>query len=55
VFKAVADPPRRRVLQLLRQRAMSAGEIAEYFKASKPTRVNDRIYPLATRPNPHAL
>jgi DNA-binding transcriptional ArsR family regulator len=37
VFKALADPTRRRVLQLLRQRAMTAGEIAEHFKVSKPT------------------
>jgi ArsR family transcriptional regulator, arsenate/arsenite/antimonite-responsive transcriptional repressor len=37
VFKALADPTRRRVLQLLRQRAMTAGEIAGHFKLSKPT------------------
>jgi DNA-binding transcriptional ArsR family regulator len=37
VFKALADPTRRRVLQLLRTRPMSAGELAEHFDVSKPT------------------
>ena len=37
VFKALADPTRRRVLQLLQQRPMSAGELAEQFDVSKPT------------------
>ncbi|MGN6516462.1 MAG: autorepressor SdpR family transcription factor [Rhizomicrobium sp.] len=37
VFKALADPTRRGVLQLLRQRPMTAGEIAENFAISKPT------------------
>jgi DNA-binding transcriptional ArsR family regulator len=37
VFKALADPTRRRVLQLLRKRPMSAGEIAVHFSVSKPT------------------
>ncbi len=37
VFKALADPTRRRVLQLLREREMTAGELAEHFAVSKPT------------------
>jgi len=37
VFKALSDPTRRRVLQLLRQGPMSAGEISDQFNVSKPT------------------
>lgn len=37
VFKALSDPTRRRVLELLRKRPMSAGELAEHFDISKPT------------------
>jgi ArsR family transcriptional regulator len=37
VYKALADPTRRRILQLLREQAMSAGEIAAHFDLSKPT------------------
>jgi ArsR family transcriptional regulator len=37
VYKALADPTRRRILQLLREREMSAGEIAEHFDLAKPT------------------
>ena len=37
VFRALADPTRRRVLALLREKPMSAGELAEQFDVSKPT------------------
>ena len=37
VFKALSDPTRRRVLQMLRERPMLAGEISEQFPVSKPT------------------
>lgn len=39
VFKAIADPTRRAILQLLRKKgeAMSAGEVAGHFDMTKPT------------------
>ena len=37
VFDALAHPVRRKVLKLLRKRAMSAGELAEKFDLAKPT------------------
>ncbi|MDV6315303.1 autorepressor SdpR family transcription factor [Idiomarina sp. HP20-50] len=35
VFKSLSDPTRRKILQLLKQRSMSAGEIAAHFDMSK--------------------
>ena len=37
IFKALADPSRRRILELLRVRPMTAGEIAGHFTVAKPT------------------
>jgi ArsR family transcriptional regulator len=37
VYKALADPTRRRIIQLLREKEMSAGEIADNFDLAKPT------------------
>jgi DNA-binding transcriptional ArsR family regulator len=37
VFKALADPTRRQILQLLKRREMTAGEIADHVTVSKPT------------------
>ena len=37
VFRALADPTRRQVLAHLRERPMSAGELADKFDVSKPT------------------
>jgi len=37
VFRALAHPARRRILNLLKEGPLSAGEIAEAFDFSKPT------------------
>lgn len=37
VFKALSDPTRRRVLQLLRAGPMAAGDLAAHFPVSAPT------------------
>ncbi|MGH3111760.1 MAG: metalloregulator ArsR/SmtB family transcription factor, partial [Gaiellaceae bacterium] len=36
VFEALSDPTRRRVLELLAERELSAGEIAAAFTVSRP-------------------
>ncbi|TBL70892.1 autorepressor SdpR family transcription factor [Paenibacillus thalictri] len=36
-FKALADPTRRQILNLLRERDLTAGEIADHFQISKPS------------------
>ncbi|MCR4443380.1 MAG: autorepressor SdpR family transcription factor [Peptococcaceae bacterium] len=36
-FKALSDPSRRKILQLLRSKPMTAGEIANQFNISKPS------------------
>lgn len=37
VFKALNDPTRRQILELLQERDMTAGEIVERFKISGPS------------------
>jgi len=37
VFKALNDPTRREILELLKDRDMTAGEIADQFNISKPS------------------
>lgn len=37
IYRALADPTRRKILALLRERDMSAGELAEHFPLAKPT------------------
>lgn len=36
-FKALADPTRRRILELLRAGELTAGELAEHFDMTKPS------------------
>jgi DNA-binding transcriptional ArsR family regulator len=36
-FKAMADPTRRKILRMLGEREMTAGEIAEHFNISGPS------------------
>lgn len=40
-FKALADPTRRRILELLRDGDLTAGELAEHFDISKPSLSQD--------------
>ncbi len=37
VYRALGDPTRRRILALLRERPMTAGELAGQFELSRPT------------------
>ncbi len=37
IYRALADPTRRKILALLRERDMSAGELADHFPLAKPT------------------
>ena len=37
VFKALSDPTRREILKLLKRHDMSAGEISDCFRMSKPS------------------
>lgn len=37
VFKALADPTRRKVLELLRREPMTAGALSDQFPVSRPT------------------
>lgn len=37
VFKALGDPTRRKILELLRDKPLNAGEIADHFNISKPS------------------
>jgi len=36
-FKALADPTRRQIIRLLREKDRTAGEIADYFSMTKPS------------------
>jgi len=36
-FKALNDPTRRRILELLREKNLTAGEIADHFEMTKPS------------------
>jgi DNA-binding transcriptional ArsR family regulator len=36
-FKALSDPTRRKIIRLLHERDMSAGEIADHFNMTKPS------------------
>ena len=37
IFKAIADPTRRKILHLLKDKELTAGQISEYFSISAPS------------------
>lgn len=37
VYRALSDPTRRKILEMLRERDMTAGDLASHFKLAKPT------------------
>ena len=37
VYKALSDPTRRKILEMLREKDLSAGDIAGHFELTKPT------------------
>ncbi|MDO9547733.1 MAG: autorepressor SdpR family transcription factor, partial [Candidatus Marinimicrobia bacterium] len=37
IYKALSDPTRRNILKLLREKDMSAGELAGHFDITKPS------------------
>jgi DNA-binding transcriptional ArsR family regulator len=37
VYSALSDPTRRKIMQLLRERDMMAGELSDHFEFTKPT------------------
>lgn len=36
-FKALSDPTKRKILELLQEKPLNAGEIADYFQITKPS------------------
>ncbi len=36
-FRAMGDPTRRHILELLKEKDLTAGEIADFFRISKPS------------------
>ena len=36
-FKALSDPTRRKILELLQEKSLNAGDIADYFHITKPS------------------
>lgn len=40
IYKALSDPTRHKILELLRQRDLTAGELADHFDLARPTLPN---------------